>query len=86
MRSKWKLSLIQYGDSTSSFNHKLLRAPKILLGPNLVNNRVEVYNGKKMLSIIVRDYMVGRRISNFVSSKYTGKVIHVKRKKRIKSK
>lgn len=82
MRSKWKLNLIQTKDSLS--NIKILRASKVLLSPSLVNNRIEVYNGKKMLSIIVREYMTGKRLSNFVSSKYTGKVIHVKRKKRIK--
>lgn len=84
MRSKWKLNLIKTKDSLS--NYKILRAPKTLLSSIFTNNRVEVYNGKRMLSIIVRDYMIGKRISNFVSSKYTGKIIHVKRKKRIKNK
>jgi len=84
MRSKWKLNLIQTKDSLS--NYKILRAPKTLLSSIFTNNRVEVYNGKRMLSIIVRDYMIGKRISNFVSSKYTGKIIHVKRKKRVKNK
>lgn len=75
MRSKWKIKLV-------SSSLKVMNAPKVLLSNAFVNKRLEVYNGKKMLSILFRNYMINKRLSNFVSSKYTGKNIHVKRKKR----
>lgn len=75
MRSKWKMNLF-------SNSLRVINAPKVILSNNFINKRLEVYNGKKMLSILFRNYMVNKRLSNFVSSKYTGKNIHIKRKKR----
>lgn len=80
MRSKWKPSLSVLKEEVNVKN--LFNPSNVILSKDLQNSRVDVYNGKKYISMVIKDYMVEQKLSKYVVSKYTGKNIHVKRKKR----
>jgi len=67
MRSVWKNDIIDIKS-----NLKVLRPGFYSVDKEILNKRISVYNGKLLLSLIVRDYMIGYKFSNFISSKKTG--------------
>lgn len=75
--SKWKLkeSIINFfPDSQMVFNKTLL------LNVNYLNKRFLVYNGHRYVSLLIKDFMLGYRIGEFVTTKRLGKKIHLKKK------
>lgn len=52
---------------------------------NFVNKRVLIHNGKRLISLLIRDFHVGRKFSSFIICKSTGAKIHVSKKKTKKS-
>jgi len=82
MRSKWKAKIFVYNIKhlrTAIFYKK---ANYII--PQLIGKRINIYNGKKPFSIIVRKNMVGSRLGEFIVTKRLGRLIHTKQKKRKK--
>lgn len=75
--SKWKLkdSLINLvPDNQIVFNKS------VLLNLNYLNKRFLVYNGHRYVSLLIKDFMLGYRIGEFVPTKRLGKKIHFKKK------
>lgn len=83
MRSCWKPNLGLLAPRIKTPSNVLLPIRSIP-DKTLLGNRVEVYNGKNLVSLVVKNHMLNKKLSNFVSTKYTGKIIHVKKKKRKK--
>ena len=81
MRSLWKY--IPYSPLSSS-GRPYTETAKHRIHPDLLDKRLTVYNGKKFESLIVRSYMLKNKMSFFLSSRYSGKNIHIKKKKRRK--
>lgn len=82
-----KKSIIDDGFSLNSDNLLVFPTGKVLILSShlrlpffLLNRRIEFYNGKRFLSMIVRDYMVGCKLSDFFATKFTGPSIHSKGK------
>lgn len=75
MRSAWKLLEVPvrctYGVS------RFMRIQSAQIGIKL-----SVYNGLKLISVLVREGMVGLSVGNFVFTKFTGTQIHSRKRRR----
>ena len=58
----------------------------LLITKELVGKRVSMYNGKRFFSILVREEMLGYKISEFIKTKDFSFKIHEKKNKKNKKK
>jgi ribosomal protein S19 len=56
------------------------------LYPSLIGQRVAAYNGRIFIAFLVRQSMVGLKVSHLIRSKRLGHSIHVLKKKKKKKK
>lgn len=82
MKSKWKQSFNFVITKETLHN---IKTPSSVIVSAFVGLRVNIYNGRKFLSLLIRDYMVGFRFAQFISTKRTGDFHPQKFKKKIKS-
>lgn len=82
MRSKWKCSSSNFNLNPSDKVLRLIsREPVPAL---LLNKRIQIYNGRKYASLIVRPYMINNLAFKYIDCKVTGASIHVRKGKNSK--
>lgn len=85
MRSKWKPIFL----SRAVLRKQTLPAgssPKIydkssVIPPVFEGKRVLIHTGNRFVSLLIRDFHIGYRFGEFVSTKVTGSAIHQDKKK-----
>jgi ribosomal protein S19 len=77
MRSRNKVSSVVEVNNPSTFWQRSSAISETLLG-----RRVNVYNGRKFVSLLIRKEMVGFRFGEFIVTKALGSTIHVVKRKK----
>jgi len=84
MRSCWKTKIIynKYLDDsnlTKNIYSRNARIPEYYLG-----KRVNIHNGKRFISILIKSFMLHKRFGEFILTKVLGSKIHAKIKLKLK--
>lgn len=75
MRSKWKGFYFNPGLDSKIFD----RSAVITL--SFLNKRVLIHNGRRFISLLIKESMLGYKFGEFVVTKQLGGKIHSKKKK-----
>lgn len=73
---KWKIN----GSFLESNSNNVIYNKALLLNINFLNKRFIVYNGHRFVSLLIKDFMLGHKVGEFIVTKRLGKKIHFKKK------
>jgi small subunit ribosomal protein S19 len=87
MRSVWKL---QFSDNINVYKtvlysgqeQAIVYSRRSIIFPEYVGRRFLIYTGKEFISLLIRDWHVNNRFSDFVLTKKIGGSIHKNKKKK----
>jgi ribosomal protein S19 len=57
-----------------------------VISPTMIGERFYIHNGQKPISMLLRDWHLGKRFGDFMLTKSMGKVIHMEKPKGKKKK
>jgi len=86
MRARWKASYYFFEYVFKDNKPKIYSSVTNYAPPSALGKRIFVYCGNKTVSLLVRDYMINKPLSNFINTKIGGREIHFRNKKRNKKK
>jgi len=88
MRSLWKGIYRAPAIINKTNLNKIIYLRKAVIPTNFLGKRIKIHNGKKGVSILVKEFMLNRRFGEFVVTKKLGPKIHIriKNKKKLKKK
>lgn len=87
MRSKWKGSFVKLGLLKKlKMRATFIYARNAVVTSNFLSRRVNIYNGKRFISVLVKPEMIGFKFGAFALTKSLGAVIHRTAKSKKKKK